>query len=179
MKSAGFATKTDLDKRLAEFATKTDLDKRLAGFATKTDLDKRLAGFATKTDLDKRLAGFATKTDLDERLSGFATKTDLDERLSGFATKKDIKNFATKSDLQDLRKQINDDQVEARSEFFQKMTKPAIEDVASKTKTELITKIENAESNLTQEIDGLKAELSETPSKSDFEKLQKQVATLG
>lgn len=87
--------------------------------------------------------------------------------------------FTTKDDLKGLRQQIRDDQDEARAEFFQNMTLPTIERVVSKAKIELTTKIESVESNLTQEIDGVKAELSETPSISDFKKLQKQVTALG
>ena len=125
------------------------------------------AGFATKDDL----AGFATKKDL----IGFATKDDL----AGFATKKDLSKFTTKDDLKELRQQIRDDQDEARAEFFQKMTIPAINEANSKLETKLTERIESVESNLKQEIDGLKAELSETPSRIDLEKIQKQVTTLG
>lgn len=74
--------------------------------------------------------------------------------------------FTTKSDLEELRKKINDDQFEARTEFFTNMTLPAIEKSALELKEELVTQIEGSEYNLSKEIDDLKVEFASSPLKS-------------
>jgi len=74
--------------------------------------------------------------------------------------------FTTKPDLEQLRKQINNDQFEARTEFFEEMTKPAIKESASELKEKLIKQIEGAEYNLSKEIDDLKVEFASSSSKS-------------
>lgn len=95
--------------------------------------------------------------------AGFTTKKDL----NGFATKDDLKNFATKDDLKSglsgLRKQINDDQFEARTEFYQKMTKPAIDKMGAELKIEIEkvdSKLDKNTERLSSEIAAIKDDLS-------------------
>ncbi len=102
--------------------------------------------------------------------AGFMTKADL----KGFATKDDLKNFATKDDLAVLRKQIDDDQFEARSEFYTKMIKPDL--------NTLDKKIDKVNDNLSLQISGIKddlsglsSEFSTSPSREEFNRLSRLV----
>ena len=103
-------------------------------------------------------------------------------KKAGFVTKKDLSDFATKSDLSNglgsLRKQINDDQFEARAEFYSQMTKPEMQ----KMEERLDNRIDKLDNKLSAEISwlkddvkGLTAEFATTSSRNKFEKLKKSV----
>src|SRR5688572_20689683 len=64
-------------------------------------------------------------------------------KKAGFITKDDLGKFGEK-----LRKQINDDQFEARTEFYAQMTKPELD--------KLTTRIDKLDSKLSTEISWLK-----------------------
>ena len=93
--------------------------------------------------------------------------------------------FATKYDLKVLRKQINDDQFETRSEFYAKMIKPDLKRLDEKidnVDSKLGKKIDNVQNNLSLQISGIKddlegisAEFSTSPSRKEFEKLSRSV----
>jgi len=68
-------TNKDIEKLKTVFATKEDLKR----FATKEDLDIRLAKYATKEDLDIRLAKYATKKDLDDNLKNHPNRTEMQQ----------------------------------------------------------------------------------------------------
>ncbi len=102
--------------------------------------------------------------------AGFLTK----DYLKVLTTKNDLKNFATKNDLKILRKQIDDDQFEARTEFYAKMIKPDLNRLDKK-----IDKVNDSLSlqisGIKDDIEGLSAEFSTTPSREEFEKLSRSV----
>ena len=72
--------------------------------------------------------------------------------------------FTTKDDLQKLRGQINEDQFEARTEFYAKMTKPELDRIEEKI-DKLDTKFSAEISWLKDDIKGLTAEFATTTSK--------------
>ena len=89
--------------------------------------------------------------------------------------------FTTKADLETLRKQIDDDQFEARTEFHVKMTLPAIEKVEKSLKVE-IAKVDNKVGKLSLEVAGIKddvkglsGEFATTPSRKEFEEFKRAI----
>ncbi len=106
-------------------------------------------------------------------------------KKAGFATKDDLKNFATKDDLKILRKQIDDDQFEARSEFYAKMIKPdlkGLDEKIDKVDCRLGQKIDDVNNKLSLQISGIKddleglnTEFSTSPSREEFNKLSRSV----
>lgn len=111
-------------------------------------------------------AGFTTT----DNLKNFAIKDDL----KAFATKDDLKAFATKDDIATLRKQIDDDQFEARTEFYAKMIKPDL-----KRLDEKIDKVNDSLSlqisGIKDDLSGLSSEFSTSPSRKEFKKLSRSV----
>jgi Sec-independent protein translocase protein TatA len=77
--------------------------------------------------------------------AGFVTNDSLEKRLGKFG--------------KGLRKQINDDQFEARSEFYTKMTKPEIDKVNNKLDKNT-EKLSFEISELKDDLSGLTAEFS-------------------
>ena len=100
--------------------------------------------------------------------------------------------FVTKDDLnksqENLRKQIDDDQFEARTEFHVKMTLPAIDKMGSDLKKE-IAKVDNKVDNLSNKVDrlsievagikddveGLTEEFASAPSRKEFEEFKRTI----
>ena len=82
--------------------------------------------------------------------AGFVTKSDLDATLGKFG--------------EGLRKQINDDQFEARTEFYAQMTKPELDKIERKI-DKLDTKVSAEISWLKDDIKGLTAEYATAVSK--------------
>jgi len=101
-------------------------------------------------------------------------------KKAGFATKKDLDGG-----LESLRKQIDDDQFEARSEFYAKMIKPDLKRLDEKidnVDSKLSKKIDKVNDGLSlqisgvkNDIEGLSAEFSTTPSREEFSKLSRLV----
>lgn len=102
-------------------------------------------------------------------------------KKTGFVTKNDIRGLASKSyldsKLQKLRKQIDDDQFEARTEFYAKMIKPDLIKLDEK-----IDKVDNKVDKLSldvseikDDLNGISQEFSTTPSREEFEKLSRSV----
>lgn len=90
--------------------------------------------------------------------AGFVTKTDLDNRLGKFGNS--------------LRKQINDDQFEARTEFYAKMTKPELDKLGDRI-DKLDNKLSAEISYLKDDVKGLTGEFATIISRSNFEKTKK------
>ncbi|MDP3994322.1 MAG: hypothetical protein Q8P91_00635 [bacterium] len=87
--------------------------------------------------------------------------------------------FTTKDDLKTLRKQIDDDQFEARSEFYMKMIKPDFIKLDEKI-DKVDTKIDNLSlevSGIKDDLKGLNVEFSLAPSREEFEKLSRSILT--
>jgi len=104
-------------------------------------------------------------------------------KQAGFATKDDLNNG-----LNGLRKQIDEDQFEARTEFHLKMTLPVIEKVEKSLKVEIakvddkVDKLSNKVDNLSIEVAGIKddvegltGEFATTPSRKEFEEFKRTV----
>ncbi len=76
-------------------------------------------------------------------------------KKAGFVTKNDIRGLASKSyldsKLQKLRKQIDDDQFEARTEFYAKMIKSDL--------NRLDKKIDKVNDSLSLQISGIKDDI--------------------
>jgi len=92
-------------------------------------------------------------------------------KKAGFATKKDLDGG-----LNSLRKQIDDDQFEARSEFYAKMIKPdlkRLDDKIDKVNDSLSLQI----SGIKDDLSGLSSEFSTSPSREEFEKLSRSILT--
>lgn len=80
-------------------------------------------------------------------------------KKAGFTTKDDLTNG-----LNGLRKQINDDQFEARTEFYAQMTKPELDKLAARI-NKLDNKLSAEISWLKDDVKGLTAEFATTVSK--------------
>lgn len=99
--------------------------------------------------------------------AGFVTKDYLDKRLGIFATKEDLEKSQNS-----LRKQINDDQFEARTEFYAKMTKPELDKLGDRI-DKLDNKLSSEISYLKDDVKGLTGEFATIISRSNFEKTKK------
>ena len=90
-------------------------------------------------------------------------------KKAGFATKKDLDGG-----LKSLRKQIDDDQFEARSEFYAKMIKPDLNKLDKK-----IDKVNDSLSlqisEIKDDLSGLSSEFSTSPSREEFNRLSRLV----
>src|SRR5579859_5271045 len=92
--------------------------------------------------------------------------------------------FTTKDDLETLRKQIDKDQFEARTEFFEKMTKPEIDKLREETKTGFIrvdrrlSRLEADVSAIKNDVKGLEEEFGVMPSRKKVDELEERVETL-
>ena len=73
--------------------------------------------------------------------------------------------FTTKADLETLRKQIDNDQFEARTEFYAKMTKPELDKLNTKI-DKLDNKLSAEVSWLKNDVKGLTTEFATTPSRA-------------
>lgn len=98
--------------------------------------------------------------------AGFATKGDLDEKLEA------------------LRKRIDSDQFEARTEFFVKMTKPEIKKVRKAMQegvSQIDKRLERLESEvhwIKDDIKGLESDLSLAPTRARVSELEERVDAL-
>ena len=106
---------------------------------------------------------FLTKSDA----KNFLTKDDA----KNFASKDDLKNFATKDEI---KKIIKDEFHESFSEHYDGMIKPEFEKI-DKRFNSLEIKVDNHYRWLKDDINGLKADLSNTVSKREFHQLKARV----
>ena len=104
------------------------------------------------------------------------TKKDLLAALKDLPTKKDVRSI------------VSDEVHEQMSEFHAKMTMPALKDLENRlqfrfTKVDKrfasidkrLAKLEVGQAHIGDQINGLKADLSDTPSRREFEQLKARV----
>lgn len=97
------------------------------------------------------------------------------------ANPKALTEAALANALKDLRKQIRNDAFEDRTEFFNKMTVPAIKQMGKELRGEIgelrkeVKRNTNQISWMRDDIKGLKADLSTTASKGEVHELRQQL----
>ncbi len=106
---------------------------------------------------------------------------------AGFATKDDLAGFATKGDLKELREQVRQDIADAIHEqltnYHAAMVAPEFEKLRAETRTgfsSLNERLERVEADVVwikNDVEGLKADLSTTVEKKEFEELRRTVAS--
>ena len=90
--------------------------------------------------------------------------------------------------LHELRQQVRDDAFEDRTEFYTRMTKPAIEELGQELRAEMKVgfgqvndRLEKLEADVTyvkREAQDIKADISTLPSRDEFDHLRKRVQRL-
>lgn len=114
------------------------------------------------------------------KLKATLNSADIELLRQTFLTKEDAQNFATKDDLsgfptkEDVKKIVSDEVHNQLSSYHADLVKPEF-DKMNGAVDNLVKKVDNHHHWLKDEIDGLKADLSDAVSRKEFSHLKTKV----